>query len=381
MKKAITIGLVMACCTATAQEREALPVQEQQLENQAEATEMETEDYASWQKIETFRRHPLNLNKAEAADLETLPILTALQVASFLRYRNLFGKLVSLHELQAIPGWDVQTIRRILPLVTLDEEKSSTTPLTQRFSGGEQTLLLRLSQQLEKSKGYQPPTTPDKDHYLGNGMRVFTRYRYNYKNLLQYGLTAEKDAGEQFFRGPQKTGFDFYSFHLFARKLGLVKALALGDFTVNLGQGLIHWQSLAFKKSAAVIQVKRQSPVLKPYNAAGEYNFHRGAGLTLQHKQWEATLFGSFRKLDANLLADSITSLLTSGYHRTMAEINDRQNLDRITAGGNLKYSGQNWHIGINTVQYRFSKPFKTSGDPYDKYAVVGKTWGNHSID
>ncbi|MBL0144814.1 MAG: hypothetical protein IPP48_02690 [Chitinophagaceae bacterium] len=61
-------------------------------------------------------------------------------------------------------------------------------------------------------------------------------------------MLGEKDAGEQFFKGNQKQGFDFYSTHLFARNIGIVKALALGDFTVNMGQGLTQWQSLAFKK-------------------------------------------------------------------------------------------------------------------------------------
>lgn len=371
----------MASYVASGQERESLPVQEQQLENQAEITEMETEDDAYWQQLEALRRHPLDLNTADATDLGALPMLNALQVANFLRYRSLFGRLVSLHELQAIPGWDIHTIRQLLPLVVLGGGTSMAVPVGHRFYKGEHSLVVRLSQVLEKSKGFQPPATADKDHYQGGQLRTFSRYRYNYNNLLQYGITADKDAGESFLSGPQKAGFDFYSFHLFARKLGKVKALALGDFTVNMGQGLIHWQSLAFKKSAAVLQVKRQGPVLKPYSAAGEYYFHRGAGITLQHKNWETTIFASFRKLDANLVNDSITSVSTTGYHRTLAELNDRYNLDRITAGGNIKYSRPRWHVGINTVQYGFSKPFKTSGEPYDVFAVEGKSWSNHSID
>ena len=64
--------------------------------------------------------------------------------------------------------------------------------------------------------------------------------------------------------------------YLFARKLGAVKALALGDFAVNLGQGLIHWQSQAFRKSASVLNAKRQGDLIKPYQSVGEYNFLRG---------------------------------------------------------------------------------------------------------
>jgi len=97
--------------------------------------------------------------------------------------------------------------------------------------------------------------------YPGSPQKVFIRYKYQYKNLLQYGVVGEKDAGEQFFKGSQKQGFDFYSVHFFVKNIGVIKSLALGDYTVSLGQGLTQWQSLAFKKSADVLSVKRQSPV------------------------------------------------------------------------------------------------------------------------
>jgi hypothetical protein len=131
--------------------------------------------------------------------------------------------------------------------------------------------------------------------YLGSPPKLFFRYRYQDKNLLQYGIVGDKDAGEQFFKGAQKYGFDFYSFHFFARKMGAVQALALGDFTVNMGQGLIQWQSLAFRKSVDILAIKRQSPVLRPYNSAGEFSFHRGAGVTLQKGKFEGTAFISYR--------------------------------------------------------------------------------------
>lgn len=80
----------------------------------------------------------------------------------------------------------------------------------------------------------------------------------------------QKKMPEKNFKGTQKQGFDFYSAHLFARNIGIIKALALGDFTVNLGQGLTQWQSLAGKKSSDVTNLKRQATVLRPYNSAGE---------------------------------------------------------------------------------------------------------------
>ncbi len=361
------------------------PSTEQQLENLTDVDQAETEDDSYLQSLENYRRNPLNLNEADVADLRELRMLTDLQIANFISYRRLFGKFISIYELQAIPTWDVTTLRKLQPFVTLGSALSIKDDFATRFSQGTNSLLLRITQVLEKSRGFDDATTGS--HYLGSPQRVFVRYRYSYKNLLQYGLVADKDAGEQLFGGAQKKGFDFYSFHLFARNVGKLKALALGDFTVNLGQGLIQWQSLAFKKSVDVMGVKRQSAILRPYNSAGEYYFNRGAGVTVKTGKIETTVFGSIRKLSANFATDTInyddyiTSFQTSGYHRTEAENADRNRLTQTSFGGNIRYTGNRWQAGINSINYVFSEPIKTSDEPYKRYAISGSKWYNLSVD
>ena len=210
---------------------------EQQLENLTDADQTETEDDSYVVQLQYFKKHPLNLNEAGADELRELFFLTDLQIESLISYRDLLGKFISIYELQAIPAWDIGTIKKVLPFVALDHPLSTMEDLRERFAGGDHGLLLRFAQELEKSKGYDKTLQGSK--YLGGPQRLFLRYRYQYKNLLQYGVVAEKDAGEQFFKGGQPYGFDFYSFHLFATKLGRIQSLAIGDFTVNMGQGLI----------------------------------------------------------------------------------------------------------------------------------------------
>ncbi len=358
---------------------------EQQLENLTDADQSETEDDSYLQQLEQFRKNPVNLNTADENDLKELRILSGLQIANFFSYRKLFGKFISIYELQAVPSWDIQTIKKLLPFITLAEPIKIADVFNTRFRNGENIFLFRFSQVLEEARGFDNATTGTK--YLGGPQKFFFRYRYQYKNLLQYGIVGDKDAGEQFFKGAQNKGFDFYSFHLFARKLGAVQSLALGDFTVNMGQGLIQWQSLAFRKSVDVLGLKRQSPVLRPYNSAGEFNFHRGAGITIQKGKVEATAFVSYRKLSANFVADTvsneeyISSFLNSGYHRTDSEIADRNKLGQLTFGGNLKYKKDNWHAGINAIVFKFSSPVQKRQEPYNLYAVSGDGWSNYSID
>lgn len=387
MKIWLTIFVAVICiCNCTVSYcQEIPPAAEQQLENQTDVDQGETEDDAWLQDMEQFRKNPLNINIAETEELKQLRILTDLQIASLISYRNLFGKFISIYELQAVPAWDVATIKKILPFIIAASPLSLKDEAGKRFRDGEHSFLLRISQVLERSRGFDKSASGTK--YLGSPQRVFFRHRYNYKNLLQFGFAGDKDAGEQFFKGKQNKGFDFYSFHLFARKIGVIQSLALGDFTVNMGQGLIHWQSLAFKKSVDVMGVKRQSAVLRPYSSAGEFYFHRGAGITIKKGKMEATAFGSVRKLSANFVADTvnnedfISSFLTSGYHRTESELADRNKLTQSTFGGNIAFKNSRWHIGVNGVYYRFSSPVQKRDEPYNLYAVSGDSWYNFSID
>jgi len=363
------------------------PVEEQRLENMAEKQDAETNDDSYLQMMEEYRKHPINLNIAAEEQLQDLQLLTPLQIKSFLSYRQLFGDFLSLYELQAVPLWDIETIRDLLPFIVLKYELQMSEAVLKRLRGGDNSLLIRSSQQIEKAKGFEKPANSTASHYLGSRQKIFFRYKYSYKNLLQYGMLGDKDAGEQFFRGAQKDGFDFYSFHFFARNMGIIKSLAIGDFAVNMGQGLIQWQGLAFTKSSEVIAIKRQSPVLRPYNSSGEFNFHRGAGITFEKGNWQVTVFASFKKISANLVADTlnkqdyITSFQSSGYHRTTAENADRNNLRQFASGGNVIFAKQNYRVAINAVHYDFSSPVQKKNQPYNLFALQGKSWSNESLD
>ncbi len=365
------------------------PITEQQLESITENNEdQETEDDSYLQLMIQFIKNPIELNTADVADLNQMRILSPIQINNFILYRNLVGKLIDIYELQAVPGWDIVTIQKIRPYISVSLQPAVAVALKARLKKGEHIVLLRLSQVPERSKGYLIDSSTATNFYPGSAQKILFRYKYNYKNILQYGIVAEKDAGEQFFKGKQKLGFDFYSAHIFIKKLGIIKALAIGDFTVNLGQGLTQWQTLAFKKSTDVMSIKREGAVLRPYNSAGEINFHRGLAVTLSKRNWQLSIFGSYKKIDANFVADTsqsqedfVSSLQTSGYHRTKSETDDKGIQRQLAFGGNFSYQIKNLHLGLNAVQYKFKFPLVKSADPYNKYALSGNNFGNYSFD
>lgn len=377
MKRLVTIGLFFLLAKDARAQQTAT---EQQLEALSEVLEAEIEDDTYLQQLAYFQRHALNINKATPEDLQLFRMLTPLQVQSFMTYRNALGPLIDLHELQAVPHWDIVTIRRMLPYLTLQAENN--VAFKKQLTTGDALFLARYSRVLQQQRGYLEGAG---SRYAGDPSKLLLRYKYQYKNSLQYGITAEKDAGESAFKTSQNP-FDFLSFHFYARSQGLVKAIAIGDYTINLGKGLVQWQSLAFKKSSEVTGIVRQSAVVRPYSGAGEFYFNRGAAVTLQKGAWQATVFASSRRLSANAAVDSsgaryITSFNTSGLHRTRSELEDRKNVNQQSFGGNITYASGKLKVGLNAVQQYFSKPIIKRAELYNLFAISGKSWTNASLD
>jgi hypothetical protein len=386
MKQCVAIFLlcIFYYCAANCQEPADPSNVEEQVELAAGASEQSTQNDEWLQQLEEFHKNQIDLNTTSADELSDLLLLQPLQIASFFQYRKLMGRLIDLHELQAIPGWDIQTIKSILPYVKIGSDDFSGRFWKERITKGEKVLLMRISRTVEISKGFIP--TDSGNYYLGSPYKLLFRYNYNYKNLLRFGIVGDKDAGEPLDFNKIKLGIDFYSLHFFLRKMKWFKAIAFGDYTVNMGQGLLQWQSFAFKKSTSVISCKRQGETLLPYTSSGEFSFNRGAAFTTRWNSFEATAFVSSRKLSANIKTDEkgnafVSSILTGGYHRTIEELADRNQLAIKNVGGNLKYINDRWQVGVNGVAYSFSIPIQKNDKPYNAFALKGKSWWNYSFD
>jgi hypothetical protein len=332
---------------------------------------------------EEYAGPAININTASEDALLKLG-MNPLQANSLINYRRLMGPLIDLHELQAVANFSVEGIRKIMSYVLVRPEAPTPVSLMKLIKAADQKLNFyaggELSKILKKDTAYE-----------GSGLRLLASYRMQYPNRLSISLLGEKDAGESFFRGWQRQGFDYYSAHICYSGKGIMKTLLLGDFVVNMGQGLIQWQSLAFGKTLNAGLLKKQSPVLKPYQSAGEFNFHRGIGITLEQGANQLTVFVSKRSLDATLANDSLNKLLvtvksirTSGFHRNESESRSRGLLDQTTGGLALKgkLGGLSW--GLNTSQRYNSLPmdalrglthFFYANDAHEKY------WSNFSAD
>jgi hypothetical protein len=342
-------------------------------------------------RLAHLRRRPLDLNQATANDLADFPFLTDLQRNALPEYRKRYGNLVSIFELQAVPGYDVATIKQLLPFVSVTEpgllDQAAPT-----ISNNRHQVLLRWSRQLEEKMGYLMPNDTTPSPYAGSPDQLYFRYRFTKGDRISAGITAEKDAGEAFFTGSNKKGFDFYSAHLYVRNpVRRVKSLALGDFAITMGQGLLIYQGFAPRKSALTTLVSRSGRQLRPFTSVSEFDFFRGAAVIFDlGKKLELLAFASTRQRDANLDTEDdtedpdaffATSLQTSGLHRTDSELADRGAIRQNSAGATLKYQGRRLQVGANALYEDLDKPLQRRQALYNQFYFSGQTLLNLSLD
>jgi hypothetical protein len=382
----IVIALLFLCLGISAFSQEKSEVVQQRIEFIAEQLETEEIDLTNVvQQLNYYFDHPLNLNGATADELEELNLLSDVQISDLLLHIKLFGKLITIYELQSLEYWDLQTIQLVQPFVKVDDKLESLhISLKEAVKQGNYELYMRYQTSPEEKTGYQQ--VPDSvlqasnNYYYGNPDRYYSRFRYSYRTNLSIGVTGEKDAGEQFFRGAQKDGFDFYSAHAFFKGGKYLKALAVGDYQVQIGQGLNLWSGYAFGKTADVTNIKRSANPIRPYTSVDESRFMRGAAIDLGFGPFSLLAFASMKKVDASVLADSlyddlefVSSINLSGLHRTNSEIQKKDALTEKMAGANLRYRNRNLQLGIAGVYQGYDKDFNKSIQPYNQFDFRGK--------
>ena len=309
MKLIVIIALLILSGSFNLYSQEKKEVIQTRIEFISEQLEAESVDLTDViAQLSYYYDRPLNLNSANVEELQSLNLLTDIQINDLMLHRKLFGKLISIYELQSLTYWDMETIMNVLPFVKVDDKLDQLhVSLKEMFKYGKFEAYFRYQRILEDKAGYED--VPDSileesnSYYYGNPDRYYSRLRFSYRTNLSFGITAENDPGEEFFRGSQaKTGFDFYSAHAFYKGGKYLKAIALGDYQIQIGQGLNLWSGYAFGKTADVTNVKRSANPIRPYTSVDETRFLRGAAVDLGYKDFSLTLFGSYKGVDATLV-------------------------------------------------------------------------------
>lgn len=325
-------------------------------------------------ELQTIREHPLDINKAGETELSALYFLDPVQIRALLDYREKFGSILSVYELASIPGFDEQLAGLTGYFVLFEQVK---VPLRSAYKHHE--VLARASRLVEKQAGFA-----GLKKYEGSPERLYLRYHYT-SSSLDVGFTGDKDAGESFFKASNKEGFDFYSGFVRITSASEKWTAILGDYVIQFGQGLVAWQGFSLGKSAESTRIGNFSQGIKPHTSSDENNFMRGLAVTLNKGRFHLTPFFSFNSFDANVsqVDDNkvFTSFQTSGYHRTAGEIEDKNAVSALTAGGNIRYEAGRISLGLTGVYVDYQYPLVRDDASYNQFLFKGDKVTNLSID
>lgn len=375
--KILTILFLLVSRLALTQERKwDYQVIEDLIEELAENNDEELDYTTVTENLYYYFENPLNLNIASEEELFKIPILNTFQIRSLLDFRKIHGPFYSIYELQLVEGFSPHIIQKILPFVTVEKlENAHMYNFRKALKYGRHELLSRVSSVIEDPVGYNP--TGD-DYYLGNRIQFLNKYRYNYRQKLLWGVTTEKDPGEQFFIGNQKRGFDFYSAYIQVKDLGILDNFVVGDYQIQLGQGLVMWSYIGNRKSTLVLDTRLRSQGIKKYSSAEENSFLRGSAATVSIKNFSLTAFGSLKKLDANTVYDSVlnqryfTSYQLTGIHALDNQVEDKDAVQEFVIGGNINYRNGNFNSGVSWVNYKYDIPFQKDNSPARQFDFYG---------
>ncbi len=333
-----------------------------------------------YESLLQYYMHPIDLNKTNTEELLALNMLTPEQVNNLIHHIQENGPLISIYELQSIPLFTPEPIRNLLPFVTVNERQDSRNLWERILAEDNNYLLLRHFRTLQSKKGYQ---TDQNDPYRGDPNYLYARYRLSRANDFSFGFTLEKDAGEKLFYNDSSgvSITDFQSYHMFLKEKGVIKGLALGDYQVQLGQGLVFGSGFSFGKGAEPIHTIRRNEIgLRPYTSALESGFFRGAGVSLGNKHWTYTLLYSSTNQDANILNDTtfsdfeayVSSIQASGYHRNESELSKKGQLHETTYGGGVSFQSRAIRIGVTTIFNRFDHAIQKRPNNYNQFEFSG---------
>ena len=345
--------------------------------------------------LNKYYDNKLNLNTATKEELQELLMVNDFQINSLLDWRDKNGPFKTLYELKDLDYWDLQTLDNIIPFVHVSEvSEKKKNSFKDYMREGNFEGYFRYIQNIERKAGYAKVSDEEKEtsskYYWGDPSKIYSRLRFTHKNDLDIGITMEKDPGEQIFGKTQPYGFDFYSFHAYYGGGKYLRKAVIGDYQVQIGQGLAFWTGYGFSKTADATSIRKNPHGIKSYTSTDEARFMRGAAVEVGIKDFSLTTWASYKGVDGSVQqldtldeeeARMASSINMSGYHRTTSELEKKNSLMELIYGANFKYEIRNFHIGITGIQQAYDAYYKRADQLVNKYQFEGKELLSLSAD
>ena len=337
------------------------------------------------QQLQELHARPYNINTVSREALLGIPFLSEEQADSILSYRRQKRFFRTLGELQFVSPLTREERQWLSLFIYAGDTLSVPQSFGRRIFGGRHDLTADLLIPCYRREGNQPHSREELEkypnrQYLGNGLAHTLRYRYRSREGdVAYGLTMQKDAGEPFGRYGNLP-YDYTSGYFHLAPFQKRWALWLGDYEINVAQGLLVGSRRFGYRQILSAAVMRPPAVVRPHTSTDEAFFLRGAAMRWCLNGWQVVAFASWRRIDGTLRGDTLTALKTDGLHRTEGEMERRRVAGLLTLGAQASYVRPNWHTGATVLYSRYGKTLYPPLRPDNRHVLRGRSAAGVSL-
>ena len=232
------------------------------------------------EELLSIAENPMDLNKVTGEDLSRLMFLSDEQIDAILMYQYQHG-FKELYELQLIDCLKDYEIRNLLSFVEVKGErlevKGKEMYFREVFHYAKHEMTLRVDAR-------------NMEDFVGDPMYGKLRYRFNYQNRVQAGVTIDRATGVPW----EKINYGGY---IQLKDIGPMRTIVAGNYQASFGYGLVVGSPFKRGKSAYIQSTATTDEGLKKFSSVGDsYNYFHGLGATARVKWADLSAFYSLRQ-------------------------------------------------------------------------------------
>ena len=291
MNKIRRIIMCMGLCVAMAtygQDVRVEQVMEDIFNQLSEDGDLSYEDIE--EELLSIADNPMDLNTVTQEELSRLMFLSDEQIDAILMYQYEHG-FKEIYELQLIDCLKDYEIRNLLPFVRVDSLEVQEF----RSSGGKKMYFREVFHYAKHEMTLRMDARNIED-FEGDPMYGKLRYRFNYRNRVQAGVSVLRRQGDEAIR-QEGERWD-YGGYIQLKDIGPMKTVVAGNYQASFGYGLVVGSPFKRGKSAYIQSTATTDEGLKKYSSVGDsYNYFHGVGATARVSRWaDVSAFYSLRK-------------------------------------------------------------------------------------
>ncbi len=350
----------------------------EELDEEGKLDEAATEGLA---ELRSKASNPINLSTATEKELAELIFLDERKARSIIMRRQRAGGLITPQELMTIRGLSPTDIIILRHISTIGERVDTSTlrPVAKIDA------IARLGRRWPLARGYAK-TDSTEAKYAGSPYKSLFRIKAEIGGRLTFGIVGDNDSGEPQLRNGSGL-MDFYGgYAQYIPARGPVRRIVAGNYAVRLGQGLGIWTGFGFSPTITGVSAARIATGITPSMSAAESDYMRGIATEIRILPVRMALYASWVDADATTKTASdssiyITTIRTTGYHRTATERSYRHNDQLTTLGAYASSDIGKVRVGAGINNWHTSKPLGYNGQLYRLYYPTGKNLTTASLD